>query len=83
MKISIIILSFIILIIPKINNRLFLPGIMDYFSCDTQYRVKSGDTCNKIADKFEIKIGLLLWKNKNLKCNNLKIGMKLCVDNWI
>lgn len=63
--------------------RLFLPGVMNYFSCDTVHRVKLGDSCMSIANQHEIKLSLLLWKNKKLDCRNLLVGMRLCVDNWI
>ena len=64
------------------EGRLFLPGVMNYFSCDTVYKVKEGDSCIGIAQKFDIKLSLLRWKNKDMKCPPY-IGTRLCVDDWI
>lgn len=66
-----------------VDGRLFLPGVMNYFACDTQHKIVPGDTCKSISDKYEIKISLLKWKNKKLDCNKLEIGQRLCVDNWV
>ena len=77
--VKLVLLAFII----NSDARLFLPGVMDYFACDTVHRVTVGDSCSSIANKHDIKLSLLLWKNKKLECRNLKVGMKLCVDNWI
>lgn len=71
-----------LLVISIAQARLFLPGVMNYFACDTIHRVSLGDSCSSISQKHGIKISLLLWKNKKLQCPPL-VGQKLCVDNWI
>ena len=73
----------ILLLLNYTHGRLFLPGVMNYFACDTVHRVKQGDSCLSIANKHEIKLSLLIWKNKKMDCKKLKIGERLCVDNWI
>lgn len=64
--------------------RVFLPGVMDYFACcDTVHRIRANDTCQ--GHTYGIKPSLLQWKNKKLDCSRapLRMGMRLCVDNWI
>lgn len=64
-------------------GRIFLPGVLNYFSCDTVYRIKPGDSCASIAALFEIRVSLLIWKNKKLDCKKPQVGMRLCVDDWL
>lgn len=68
----------------RAQGRLYLPGLMNYFSCDSVHRVRAGETCDSIAQEHNIKVTFLLWKNKHLRCENgLRAGSKLCVDKWI
>lgn len=77
------ILVIVLALLCGVRARLFLPGVMNYFACDTVHRVKAGESCATIAALHEIKLTLLEWKNKKLDCRKLRVGTRLCVDNWI
>lgn len=60
-------------------------GIVNYFSCDNVHLVHPKETCHYIANKYDIRLDFLKWKNKHAahQCPDLLPGTKLCVDKWL
>ena len=48
-------------------------------SCDTPYHVRSGDTLNKIGEKFGVTAYRVVNQNDLKKPYTLWVGMKLCI----
>ncbi len=62
---------------------LFIPGVVNHFSCDHIHMVKEGETCLSIASKYHLSLKFFLWKNKRVNCRALEPMTELCVDKWL
>ncbi|MEA3553253.1 MAG: LysM peptidoglycan-binding domain-containing protein [Campylobacterota bacterium] len=62
----------------NINQELFIPFGLGSYNMDEEYTVKVGDTLNKIATQYKVKIKKLMNDN-NLKTSMIRIGDKIVI----
>lgn len=57
-----------------------LPQMPEYTdSCKSFYTIYDGDRCDFIAAEFQISLEFLLFLNPSLDCDNLPLGLRICI----
>ncbi|KAL3741950.1 hypothetical protein ACJRO7_017431 [Eucalyptus globulus] len=67
----------------KLMNVIVNDGVpQGAIQCKSLYSVQDGDTCDDLAQAFNLTMSTLNFLNPNLDCDNLFIGQWTCHNLW-